>query len=114
MKVPSGGPSTPPIHARHNSIANMLVRSRALRATSIQCAAVSNAGRSALTHNVSNHALFPAHLASNHAHGKHAILANHSRCLVLTNGCRICPHYTCPVPCGSVSDGDADVVAELN
>ena len=111
MKAPSRGSSTLPIRARNDCIVNMLVRSHALRATSIRCAAVSNADRSAPTHNANDRALFPARLASNHARGKHAISAYHSRCLVLTNGCRICPHYACPVPCGSVSDSDADIVA---
>ena len=75
MKAPQRGPSTLPTHARNGSIVNMLVRSHALRAMSIQCIAVLNASRSALMHNASNYALFPACLASNHACGKHAILA---------------------------------------
>ena len=31
----------------------------------------------------------------------------------LTNDCRVCPHYTCPVPCGSVSDSDPKVFRKL-
>ena len=30
----------------------------------------------------------------------------------LTNDRRACPHYTCQVPCGSVSDSDAEVSFE--
>ena len=70
--------------------------------------------QSALMHNASNCALFPVRLASNHTHGKHPISSYHSRCLILMNSCRICPHDARPESCGSVSDIDVDTVAELN
>lgn len=102
MLVP-GEPTTLLIRAKSVFIVNIFAKSRAPRGTSTRHVVIWIAGRHVLMRGANNGVSFRARRASSRVRGEHSVSARRW-CCFLMNRRRSCPHYACPVPCGSVSD----------